>query len=324
MDSDWPELAGLAAKMDREEAYHRMHAEMWRDKLARRTSASRPPSRELWPYALGVLEPAQRGRLAAAVGREEVEAVERGAHEDGFVALHERDDDGTPLDPGCRMVTAEQVWEALAEVPDPEIPVISLVDLGVVREVEVDGRPRPRRVHAHVPRLPGAGGHARAAGRGRPRARRRAGDRRRPRRLLVDRPDHARRAGASSRSRASPRPTRAPRPARRSSNSTRRRSAARTAARRRRAWRTSSARPRAARSATARAAGSRSSSSRRSRGPIQKAFRWQGRRPAERPTIRSARSCTISSPRTRARNAVAGIPRSYRPPTVLVFSDLPW
>ena len=29
MQSDWPELAGLAAKMDREEAYHRMHAQMW-------------------------------------------------------------------------------------------------------------------------------------------------------------------------------------------------------------------------------------------------------------------------------------------------------
>jgi ring-1,2-phenylacetyl-CoA epoxidase subunit PaaD len=37
------------------------------------------------------------------------------------------------------MVTAEQVWAALAEVPDPEIPAISLVDLGVVREVEVRG-----------------------------------------------------------------------------------------------------------------------------------------------------------------------------------------
>ena len=37
------------------------------------------------------------------------------------------------------MVTAERVWEALAEVPDPEIPVVSLVDLGVVRDVEVDG-----------------------------------------------------------------------------------------------------------------------------------------------------------------------------------------
>jgi ring-1,2-phenylacetyl-CoA epoxidase subunit PaaD len=37
------------------------------------------------------------------------------------------------------MVTVENVWEALASVPDPEIPVISLVDLGVVREVEVEG-----------------------------------------------------------------------------------------------------------------------------------------------------------------------------------------
>ena len=37
------------------------------------------------------------------------------------------------------MVTAEQVWEALAELPDPEIPVISLVDLGVVRDVAVEG-----------------------------------------------------------------------------------------------------------------------------------------------------------------------------------------
>jgi ring-1,2-phenylacetyl-CoA epoxidase subunit PaaD len=37
------------------------------------------------------------------------------------------------------MVTVEKVWAALAELPDPEIPVISLVDLGVVREVEVDG-----------------------------------------------------------------------------------------------------------------------------------------------------------------------------------------
>jgi ring-1,2-phenylacetyl-CoA epoxidase subunit PaaD len=41
------------------------------------------------------------------------------------------------------MVTAAEVWEALAEIPDPEIPVISLVDLGVVRDVEVtDGHVR--------------------------------------------------------------------------------------------------------------------------------------------------------------------------------------
>jgi ring-1,2-phenylacetyl-CoA epoxidase subunit PaaD len=38
------------------------------------------------------------------------------------------------------VITTEQVWDALAGIPDPEIPVISLVDLGVVRDVEVDDR----------------------------------------------------------------------------------------------------------------------------------------------------------------------------------------
>ncbi len=36
-------------------------------------------------------------------------------------------------------VTAAQVWAALDEVPDPEIPIISLVELGVVRDVAVTG-----------------------------------------------------------------------------------------------------------------------------------------------------------------------------------------
>jgi len=31
------------------------------------------------------------------------------------------------------------VWDALAEVPDPEIPVVSVVDLGIVHSVELDG-----------------------------------------------------------------------------------------------------------------------------------------------------------------------------------------
>ena len=37
------------------------------------------------------------------------------------------------------MVTADAIWAALDEIPDPEIPVISLVDLGVVRDVAVEG-----------------------------------------------------------------------------------------------------------------------------------------------------------------------------------------
>jgi ring-1,2-phenylacetyl-CoA epoxidase subunit PaaD len=38
---------------------------------------------------------------------------------------------GTDLSP-------EDVWQALEEIPDPEIPVISIVDLGVVKDVVVD------------------------------------------------------------------------------------------------------------------------------------------------------------------------------------------
>ncbi|HZT45563.1 MAG TPA: 1,2-phenylacetyl-CoA epoxidase subunit PaaD [Gaiellaceae bacterium] len=41
------------------------------------------------------------------------------------------------------MVSAEQVWAAFEAIPDPEIPVVSLVDLGVIRSVDVsDGHVR--------------------------------------------------------------------------------------------------------------------------------------------------------------------------------------
>jgi ring-1,2-phenylacetyl-CoA epoxidase subunit PaaC len=77
----------LAAKINREEAYHRMHAEMWRERLAD-TPQFRSAVDELWPYALGVLPPEQRDALASRVGRDEVEAVERGAHDPAFAELH--------------------------------------------------------------------------------------------------------------------------------------------------------------------------------------------------------------------------------------------
>jgi ring-1,2-phenylacetyl-CoA epoxidase subunit PaaD len=35
------------------------------------------------------------------------------------------------------VVAEAQVWEALEEIPDPEIPVVSLVELGVIRSVDV-------------------------------------------------------------------------------------------------------------------------------------------------------------------------------------------
>jgi len=84
-DSD-PAVAGLAAKIDREEAYHRMHAEMWHERL-HDEPRFRAAVEELWPYALGVLPPDLRGELVSRVGLTEVEAVERGTHTDELAPL---------------------------------------------------------------------------------------------------------------------------------------------------------------------------------------------------------------------------------------------
>jgi ring-1,2-phenylacetyl-CoA epoxidase subunit PaaD len=42
------------------------------------------------------------------------------------------------MGPGFRRDDVEGIWAVLAEVADPEIPVISVVDLGIVRSVERD------------------------------------------------------------------------------------------------------------------------------------------------------------------------------------------
>ena len=67
--SDDAELAGLAAKIDREEVYHRMHAGMWFGRL-RDESRFREAVEELWPYAVLVVDEPLRPALAARVGLE--------------------------------------------------------------------------------------------------------------------------------------------------------------------------------------------------------------------------------------------------------------
>jgi ring-1,2-phenylacetyl-CoA epoxidase subunit PaaC len=81
-------VAGLAAKIDREEAYHRMHAELWEERL-RDEPRFREAMAELWPYAVGVLEPELRPALAARFGLPEGEPVERGRHAEGWTELWE-------------------------------------------------------------------------------------------------------------------------------------------------------------------------------------------------------------------------------------------
>ena len=85
------ELAGLAAKIDREENYHRMHAEMWLDRLQATPEGRerlRAAVEELWPYALGVLgdelRPVWLERVRERFGFDlpDAEPVPRGQHGD--------------------------------------------------------------------------------------------------------------------------------------------------------------------------------------------------------------------------------------------------
>src|SRR3954470_20235075 len=76
----------LAAKIDREETYHRLHAEMWHERL-RDVPQFRAAVEELWPYALGMLPPEQRETLADRVGLPLADAVERGTHTDELAEI---------------------------------------------------------------------------------------------------------------------------------------------------------------------------------------------------------------------------------------------
>jgi ring-1,2-phenylacetyl-CoA epoxidase subunit PaaC len=80
------EVAGIAAKIDREEVYHRLHAEMWLERLRDEPRYAEAVD-ELWPLALGVLEPSLRPTLAERIGRPEVDAIERAAPGEEFAAL---------------------------------------------------------------------------------------------------------------------------------------------------------------------------------------------------------------------------------------------
>ena len=53
---------------------------------------------------------------------------------------------GTRGDADARATAEEEVWRILARVPDPEIPVLSVVDLGIIRHV----RSQSGRIHIGV------------------------------------------------------------------------------------------------------------------------------------------------------------------------------
>jgi ring-1,2-phenylacetyl-CoA epoxidase subunit PaaC len=88
MASDDAELARLAAKIDREEVYHRLHAELWAVRL-QDEPRFRDAVEELWPYALGVVSPELRDELAQRVGLATVAVQERNGRTPEFAELWE-------------------------------------------------------------------------------------------------------------------------------------------------------------------------------------------------------------------------------------------
>ncbi len=92
-ESDDPDVAGLAAKMDREEQYHRLHAQMWHERL-RNEPRYRDALDDLWPAAVAVLPENLRSELAARTDRDlpshnSLLGVERGDHSDELRDLWE-------------------------------------------------------------------------------------------------------------------------------------------------------------------------------------------------------------------------------------------
>ena len=83
--SDDHTVAGIAEKIDREEVYHRIHAEMWIDRLGDEASV-RDALERMWGRALGVVDAVQREelnrRLTDRLGWSpgDVTVVERNAH----------------------------------------------------------------------------------------------------------------------------------------------------------------------------------------------------------------------------------------------------
>jgi ring-1,2-phenylacetyl-CoA epoxidase subunit PaaC len=84
-------VAGLAAKIDREEAYHRMHAQMWAERL-RDEPRYVEALDELWPAAAAMVDEDLRPELARRLGLDlpsntVLLALGRGRHADEWPAL---------------------------------------------------------------------------------------------------------------------------------------------------------------------------------------------------------------------------------------------
>ena len=169
-------LAGVAGKAVKEVAYHVDHAHHWVVRLGDGTDESHARMQAAldaeWPYVEELFTPVDPALVEAGIAADPtafrtaaLERVDqgprrgdpRGARGDAPArrrsprAAHRglrlrggRDAAPGPLAPGGPMVSTQTrrspAWALAAEVPDPEIPVVTIEDLGILRDVAEDDR----------------------------------------------------------------------------------------------------------------------------------------------------------------------------------------
>ena len=190
-DSADPIIAGIAEKAVKEVAYHRDHAREWTLRLGDGTEESHRRMQEgvdwMWPLAAELFEhddarraPRRRGdrrrraRAAPGVGalrrrrcsrrRRSTSPTttyaatggRRGEHSEALGHLLADHAVDAPRVPGGHVVSdrASACASWCAEVPDPEIPVLTIEDLGILRDVVRRRRAPDDHAHADVLRLP--------------------------------------------------------------------------------------------------------------------------------------------------------------------------
>jgi len=179
MTSSDTTLAAIAAKSEKESAYHLRHSSEWMLRLGDGTAESHARAQaaidDLWAFTGEMFEMDDTDRALiesgvavdpAALQPKWLRHRERG---DACVAGHGMDAERWPQRPsqraprpspqriavdatnlsGCVMVIdmidhtemRQRAWDVAAEVVDPEIPVLTIADLGVLRDIAInDGR----------------------------------------------------------------------------------------------------------------------------------------------------------------------------------------
>ena len=190
-DSSDTTIAGIAGKAVKECRYHVRHSSSWVIRLGDGTEESHTRMQagfdDLWRFTgelfidddideaavaagFGVLPSRLRAEWESIVSRTLSEATLRmpddtavrtggrsGNHSEQLGPMLAEMQSHVPIVPGGIMVSTKTAWDVAATVPDPEIPVVNVAELGILRSV--DDRRDGQADRDHHPDVFGLSGH---------------------------------------------------------------------------------------------------------------------------------------------------------------------